>query len=117
MSIDLNFWKEINDMETPLSAFEIYEKLSEEENVEWLVELPIEKILDEFKKHFHDWDIQNNINFEKDGMAFDISYTSQYIRCDCYSVSEIVMNEIIDIMINFGCPLYDSALDERFEIF
>ena len=41
--------------------------------------------------------------------------TKQFARFDCYFMSEDDMNKIIDIMIDHGCPLYDSAIDVRFD--
>lgn len=118
MSLDLNFWKEIDEIEgVEMSYREIYERLSNEEVIEGLEELPIPKILEKLQQHFSDWEISEQIYFEKDNMAFDINYTSQFVRFDCYSVPGTIMNDIIDIMISFKCPLYDSAIDERFEIF
>ena len=41
--------------------------------------------------------------------------TKQFVRVDCYNLTEYNMNRIIDIMLKYECPLYDAAIDVRFD--
>ena len=41
--------------------------------------------------------------------------TSQIVRFDCYGMQEADMNALMDILIDFGCPLYDPQISTRFD--
>lgn len=46
--------------------------------------------------------------------AFQIFTTSQIVRFDCYGMQGADMNILIDILLDFGCPLYDPQISTRF---
>lgn len=113
MSRDLSFWKCKN---TPnISNSMIYHKLSEEKFLDCIAELPLEQIIIEFNNVFKEWNIENNKNFERGTECFQLFITKQFVRIDCYSLSEFNMNKIIDILNKYDCPLYDPTIDVRFE--
>ncbi len=114
MARDLSFWKVKGDVR--LQNQEIYWALSDEEYVEGLEVLPISDILNDFHAVFSDWKADEDNYFEKGDESFELMSTTQFIRCDCYSLSEDNMNKIIEIMLKYDCPLYDSAIDVRFEV-
>lgn len=115
MSYDLNFWKykdgAIHDNQ------KIYESACcDGEISEALENLPIEDILNKISCAFSDWTSLNNNQYEKEGKgSFEIFSTPQIIRFDCYGMQESDMNSLMDILIEFGCPLYDSQISERFD--
>lgn len=113
MSRDLSFWR--NKGTANMSDNEIYNNLSNENTLDFIDEIPVEQIMDDFKLEFKDWDIEDNRDFEKGQESFQLMLTQQFVRVDCYGVSEFNMNRIIDIMQKYKCPLYDSAIDVRFE--
>ncbi|MBD5134415.1 MAG: hypothetical protein HDT39_00420 [Lachnospiraceae bacterium] len=113
MGRDLSFWRIKGT--TDISNREIYIKLSDENTLDFIDEIPVEQIMDDFKIEFRDWHIEDNWDFEKGHESFQLMLTKQFVRVDCYSVSEFNMNRIIDIMQKYKCPLYDSAIDVRFE--
>ena len=41
--------------------------------------------------------------------------TKQFVRVDCYSMTEKNINKIIDVLLKYECPLYDAAIDVRFD--
>ena len=41
--------------------------------------------------------------------------TPQFVRIDCYGMKGEDMNKFIDILDEYGCPLYDSQVGERFD--
>ena len=54
--------------------------------------------------------------FEKEGRgAFQIFTTPQVLRFDCYGMSEQDMNALMDVPLDFGCPLYDPQIETRFD--
>ena len=113
MSRDLSFWKCKN---TPnISNSMIYHELSEEKFLDCIAELPLEQIILEFNNVFKEWKIENNTDFERGTEFFQLFVTKQFVRADCYSLSESSMNKIIDILNKYDCPLYDSTIDVRFE--
>ncbi len=112
MSRDLSFWKTKRTAE--MGNSEIYLKLSNEEYLDFVDEIPEERIIGDFKRVFSDW-YEDNFYFEKGDEAFDLMVTPQFVRTDCYGMTEDNMNKIIDILYEYGCPLYDSVIDVRFD--
>lgn len=113
MGRDLSFWR--SRKAADISNREIYIKLSDGDTLDFIDEIPTELIMEDFKSEFADWETEDDKSFEKGQEYFEIMSTNQFVRVDCYSVSESGMNRIIDIMQKYGCPLYDSAIDVRFE--
>ncbi len=115
MSYNLNFWK--YKEEAAHDDQKIYElACCDGETAETLENLPIEEILKKISDTFSDWTKLSNNQYEKEGKgAFEIFTTSQIVRFDCYGMQESDMNALMDILIDFGCPLYDSQISERFD--
>lgn len=116
MSIELNFWRYKEN--TVHNDEEVYQAACC--NGKYLRELeilPVDKILQKIADTFSDWIIlENGQIFEnKKQGAFQISMTSQIIRFDCYDMYETDMNRLINVVITFGCPLYDPQIAERFD--
>ncbi|MCM1158503.1 MAG: hypothetical protein NC300_07275 [Bacteroidales bacterium] len=113
MARDLSFWK--TKQKQTIENSKIYVLLSDEETVEGLENLPADKILNDIKTAFADWLCDGNTYFEKGDESFELMITEQFVRFDCYGITEEHMNQMIDIMLEYGCPLYDSSIDVRFE--
>lgn len=116
MSMDLNFWKYRENIAH--NHAEIYQgACCDGRLMEELETLPIDEILQKISSVFSDWTVQNHgKDFEKEGRgAFQIFTTSQIVRFDCYGMQENDMNALMDILIGFGCPLYDPQISERFD--
>ncbi len=47
--------------------------------------------------------------------AFQIFTIPQAVRFDCYGMQEADLNSLVDILIEFGCPLYDPQISTRFD--
>lgn len=115
MSMDLNFWRykkgSVHD------HGKVYEAACcDGELVEELENLPIEEILKKIANTFLDWEKLDERTYEKEDQgAFTIFTTSQIVRFDCYGVNETNLNKMIDIMLEYGCPLYDPQINERFD--
>jgi hypothetical protein len=112
MARDLNFWKTSKKTEDNNA---VYIALSNEEYLEYIDELPKNEIQEDFDKTFNGWEKLDDVHYEKGKEAFELMITNQLVRVDCYGLSEISMNKIIDIMLKYGCPLYDPAIDVRFD--
>jgi hypothetical protein len=112
MSRDLSFWKarKKGDQENEAT----YAALSNEEFLDFVDEIPVLQVQQDFDEVFKDWNNQN-FNYEKGSESFQLMLTKQFVRVDCYGVTERNMNRIIDIMIKYNCPLYDSAINVRFD--
>jgi len=116
MSIDLNFWKyKKRSVHNHAAVYQT--ACCDGELTEELETLPIDEILKKISVVFSDWTIQENIrDFQKEGRgAFQIFTTPQIVRFDCYDMCENDINMLIDILIGFGCPLYDPQLSTRFD--
>ena len=115
MSMDLNFWKykegAVHDDD------KIYElACCDGKRVEGLENLPINEITKKIASVFSDWIALDNNHYENEERgAFEIFTTSQIVRFDCYDMQEADMNALMDILIDFGCPLYDPQIPTRFD--
>ena len=115
MSMDLNFWRykkgAVHDHR------KVYETACcDRDLVEDLESLPTEKILEKIAEVFSDWTQLDEKTYEKEPQgAFSVFTTSQIVRFDCYGMDGNNMNKLIDMMLEFGCPLYDPQINERFD--
>ena len=111
LSYDLNFWEYSFG---PLKNHQdTYERPSNGERVKGLVQIDVERILEDFssvstRQGFARLD---DLNYEKDGEAFQITITDQFLRVDCYGVSIDNMNEMIEIAKSHRLPLYDPQVE------
>ena len=113
MAYDLSFWK-YEEGKTNVHE-EVYARLSDGEVVQGVANLPIEEIKRDVALQFKDWERLDEYHFVKEDEAIEVYMTDQFVRFDCYGVSEEDMNRLIDIMLAYDCCLYDSAINVRFE--
>lgn len=115
MRCSLAFWKYEDGVY--LDNQLVYENtIAEGKLIEGLQMLPINKIREKIKDDFSDWDWLDEDNFEYESRrAVQIQITEQAVQFDCYSVSQDDMNKLIDVMLAFGCPLYDPQIAIRFD--
>jgi len=112
LSRDLSFWK--TSKKTDDDNEEIYSALSCEEYLDHVDEIPCLQILQDFDYVFRDWNNENSI-YERGSESFQLMVTKQFVRVDCYGMTNSNMDRIIDLMIKYDCPLYDSAINVRFD--
>ena len=115
MGYDINFWKYKSGV--PHDNDKVYAKACcDGETLEELETLPIKEIFKKIEQTFSDWTKLDEFNYGKEGSgAFTISATSQTVRFDCYGMQGDDMNTLMDILIDFGCPVYDPQISERFD--
>ncbi len=113
MSKDLSFWK--YEVSLNLEDNRVYTELSQGKFVEGIAELPVSDILKTIDSAFATWHKPDSVHYENGEEMIEVFTTSQFLRFDCYQVSEQHMNRLIDRMLEYGCPLYDSAIDVRFD--
>lgn len=115
MSMDLNFWKyKEGAVHDDIRTYEL--ACCDGETMEELESLPIDDILKKVASVFSDWTALDKNNYEKEGRgAFEIFTTPQIVRFDCYGMQETDMNSLMDILIEFGCPLFDPQISTRFD--
>ena len=116
MSADYNFWKYKKGV--PHNDQRVYAALSDGETLEELQELPVEKIRERIQEVFSGWDWLDKDNCENPtgSGSFELFTTPQFVRFDCYSMSEQSINLFLDILTEeFGCPLYDPQISTRFD--
>ena len=113
MSYDLAFWKTTRKMDVP--NHRIYEILSDGGHVDGLCEIPCKDIIRDMQQAFADWHVHENIYEKSDGQYFEVTCTVQFFRVDCYGVIAEELNQIIDVLAKYGCPVYDASLDVRFD--
>ncbi len=112
MSYSLVFWNQNDDSSAPQT---IYEGLQNGDKVPQVEKLPISQILQTLEQEFEDWARPDADSFEKDGSgAFQVETTPYLVEFSCYGLAAEDMNKLIDIMLPFGCSLYDPQTNERF---
>jgi hypothetical protein len=112
MSRDLSFWK--YDTIVSMNDNEVYAKLSNGEFVNGVAELPISDIIEAIETTLVGWSKLDETHFKHKSEMIEVYTTNQFVRFDCYQVSEEHMNVLIDIMLRYDCPLYDSVIEVRF---
>ena len=118
MGYDLDFWKYESEPGNGFNHQDVYEKLSDGKVVTGLETLPINNILSRISDVFESdgWHKLDELNWESENGAFQIFTTSQFVRIDCYGMNGDDMNKFIDVATEFGCPLYDPQVGNRFTI-
>ena len=100
-----------------LNHHEVYEALVEKEEVDGLEKLPVEVIINRINSVFSKWErVDENSWKNNDGKgAFQVITTPQSIKIDCYGTEGKTMNQLVDLMAEFKCPLYDPQVPERYD--
>ncbi len=117
MSADYGFWK----YKSKAAAHDdrrVYTLLSNGDTVVGLQELPVEEIRGRIRAVFSDWEWLDGDNCESPTGkgSFGLSTTPQFVRFDCYGMTEADINRLLDVLTQeFGCPLYDPQIGERFD--
>ena len=95
----------------------VYEAVIEGEEVAGLEELPVTVILNRIKTLFSQWEKvdDNSWKNNKGKGAFQIKTTPQSIQIDCYGTEGKIMNQLVDALAEFNCPLYDPQVPERYD--
>lgn len=113
MSLDLSFWK--YEEAVNYKPYDVYASLSDGKSVMGVATLPIDEVRVRIDEVFCDWEKLDDNHLAYDEEVIEIYTTEQFVRFDCYGVSEENMNKLIDIMLEFDCRLYDSSIDVRFD--
>ena len=95
----------------------VYEALVEQQEVEGLEVLPVQVILNRINSVFSSWEKVDNNSWKnnKGKGAFQIKTTTQSIQIDCYGTEGKIMNQLVDALAEFNCPLYDPQVPERYD--
>ena len=97
MGRDLSFWKEKRKLQIKNS--EIYEELTKGNYLDCICDIPSTQILQDFMLEFAEWEHLDDSYFEKGNESFQLFVTKQFVRADCYGMTEENVNKIIDIML------------------
>jgi hypothetical protein len=95
----------------------VYEAIIEGEEVAGLETLPVTVILNRINTLFSEWEKvdDNSWKNNKGKGAFQIKTTPQSIQIDCYGTEGKIMNQLVDALGEFNCPLYDPQVPERYD--
>ena len=112
---ELLFWRYIEEIY--LNHHEVYEALVEKQEVEGLQELPVEVIVNRINSVFSQWErVDENSWKNPNGKgAFQVITTPQSVKIDCYGTEGKTMNQLVSVMEEFKCPLYDPQVPERYD--
>lgn len=112
---ELLFWRYIDEIY--LNHHEVYEALVEKEEVDGLEKLPVEVIINRINSVFLKWERVDENSWKNNAGkgAFQVITTPQSIKIDCYGTEGKTMNQLVDLMAEFKCPLYDPQVPERYD--
>lgn len=112
---ELLFWRYLEEIY--LNNQEVYEALTEKEEVDGLAILPVDVIVNRINSVFSEWERvdENSWKNTKGKGAFQVTATPQSVKIDCYGTEGKTMNKLVDIMQEFKCPLYDPQVPERYD--
>jgi hypothetical protein len=115
MSYDLLFWRQSGDGE--LSPEMIASALYDGDAVAGLHALPTEQVIARVNGRFR-LTTEGGLTFWDGGDAgmFELYHSPQHIHFCCRNLLAEQCNELIDIMAEFRCPLYDPQVNRRFEL-
>ena len=97
----------------------VYEQLDEQQIVQGLQELPIQVILNRINNVFCDWQKVDDNSYKntKNSESFQILTTPQSIKIDCYGTHGETMDQLVEILDHYNCPLYDPQVPARYDEF
>lgn len=112
---ELLFWKYLEDVY--LNHQEVYEALEVEPTIQGLEELPVQVILNRIGTVFSKWEKVDDASWKNsNGVgAFHVRNTPQSIQIDCYGTEGVTMDNLVGIMEEFKCPLYDPQVPARYD--
>lgn len=115
MSRHLAFWK--YDDGIYYDNQQVYEEVCcDGKSLKGLFELPVNDILGRVNEVFSNYEKLDEYNYESTDGDFTVIVTEQAVLFDCsWSLPEPELNKIIDIMLEFDCPLYDPQISMRFD--
>ena len=126
MSYQLTFWKYNNGIY--LDSKKVYnDSCIEYLKVDGLSALPVDKIINDIKNRHKNWELMQESTldgekgtvytflFDKDNRAFEAEISEQSVLFDCHGLDGDQMNELIDIMLEYGCCLYDPQTETRYD--
>lgn len=114
MSYDLDFWRYKAGVK--LDHQKVYAQLSDGKRVDGVEDLPIDAVIRRVNEAFSDWQKLDDVTFDGgERGGFQLFTTPQFFRIDCYGMSGEEMNKFVDIGNEFGCPLYDPQVSQRFD--
>ncbi|MEO7715378.1 MAG: hypothetical protein ABIY70_04210 [Capsulimonas sp.] len=120
MSYDLNFWRPGPYLQkTPQK---IYEALCKGESVAELASLPIDDMIARMHAVFSDIEpfylektcIELNWQGGEGEGAFQVTWSPQHFRIDCYGLKDQTMNQLVDIAYEFECSFYDPQVPQLY---
>jgi len=115
VSYDINFWKQSRALK--LSPEQIYQTLCEGGHVDGLRDLPIADIYARLQAKFPTFNpTESFLTIELQECGIEISSSPQHVRFDLRGEKiRAAINELVEIMSEFGCPMYDPQVNKRFD--
>ena len=121
MSYDLNFWR--CEPSCTKSPQEIYELLCDDEAVNGLQPLPVQSIIGKICEafpatvphYFEGTCLELNWQGKDSEGAFQVTWSSQHFRVDCYGLQDQNVNKLISIASEFFCSFYDPQVERLYQ--
>ncbi len=121
MSYDLYFWRQSADV--TLAPGDVLRALLNGSTPAGIARIPIEDVLARLRVEFpdiienHTQDPEQPLQLIWDSPSngtFLLAWSSYYLGVEGHGVPGDVFNRIIDVMHEFGCPLYDPQTETRY---
>lgn len=118
MSYDLKFWKDLKrrDIKAPKPS-DTYTRLNDGETLSHVAELPIQEILDRLIELFPDFEPEGTMReIELPDGNIEVSWGRQHFRIDLRGDTDEAAGQIVTLMNEFGCRVYDPQADQRYPL-
>jgi hypothetical protein len=97
----------------------VYEAIAEAQIVDGLEEIQTQVILNRIENQFVSWQKVDDFSYKNNSGkgAFHIRTTTQAIKIDCYGTEGKTMDQLVSILEEFHCILYDPQVPARYDEF
>lgn len=112
MNTTLFFWRQ--RPETGLLPADIAAELRAGNDVEGLIDLPVQEIIASLKESFPQAvERAGELSLCSGDEWAEATWSWQYVRCDCRDVTDETRERLIAVLERFDCPAYDVQLGIR----
>lgn len=115
MSYDLKFWKDVKrrGIKAPKPS-DTYTRLNDGETLPHVAELPTQEILDRLIELFPDFEPEGTMReIELPDGNIEVSWGPQHFRIDLRGDADEAAGQIVTLMSEFGCRVYDPQTGKR----
>lgn len=106
----LFFWREEAEQELPAAS--IAHELHAGNDVEGLIDLPVQEIIARLKEEFPAAvERAGELAWRQGEASFEATWSWQHVSMQVSNLHEETRDRLIEVLLSFGCRVYDAQLD------